>query len=128
MEDILVARRSLSRGHQVRAEDVTIAKRDVARFVGSYLSQADQIVGKRLTHAVAEGMIITPSILEAQVLIERGQSVMLVVNNDSLNIMMSGTALMDGAANQRIRVKNTGSGRIVEGVVRSSGRVEVMIN
>lgn len=40
---------------------------------------------------------------------------------------MAGTALMDGAVGQRIRVKNTSSGRIVEGIVRSREHVEILL-
>ena len=41
------------------------------------------------------------------------------VANDRLNIRMTGKALSDGALHQRIRVENSSSGRVVEGIVRS---------
>ena len=44
-----------------------------------------------------------------------------------MNISMSGKALMDGALNQRIRVENITSGRVVEGVVRSREQVEILV-
>ena len=34
---------------------------------------------------------------------------------------------MDGALNQRIRVQNLNSGRVVEGIVRSREHVEVLL-
>lgn len=40
---------------------------------------------------------------------------------------MIGTALMDGAIGQRIRVENVNSGRVVEGIVRSREVVEVLV-
>jgi flagella basal body P-ring formation protein FlgA len=65
--------------------------------------------------------------LEAQIMVRRGQSVTLLVRNDALNIRMAGKALMDGAVDQRIRVENTGSRRVVEGFVRSPEYVEVLV-
>ena len=76
----------------------------------------------------ARGVVITPSLLQAEVLIRRGQSVTLTVHNEALDIKMSGNALMDGRANQRIKVENIGSGRVVEGLVRSAEQVEVPLN
>jgi hypothetical protein len=60
--------------------------------------------------------------------IRRGQTVTLTVGDGQFAIRTRGTALMDGAVNQRIRVKNTQSGRIVEGIVRSREQVEVLLS
>jgi len=128
MENILVARRSLPRDHQIQTQDVERASRDVSGLAGGYLSQIDEIIGHRLKQTVARGVVITPGLLQTEVLIKRGQSVILIVRNGSLNIRMSGKALMDGAANQRIKVENIGSGRVVEGLVRSAEQVEVLVN
>ena len=128
MENILVTRRSLPRNHQLQPEDVEISSRDVSGLAGGYVSQTNEIVGHRLKHAVARGVIITPALLQIEVVIRRGQSVTLIVHHESLDIRMSGKALMDGAANQRIKVENIGSGRVVEGLVRSAEQVEVLVN
>ena len=50
-----------------------------------------------------------------------------LIANGGMTIQMSGKALMDGAISQRIRVENTNSGRIVEGIVRSRELVEVLV-
>jgi flagella basal body P-ring formation protein FlgA len=65
--------------------------------------------------------------LKAHIMIHRGQTVTIVVRNDGLNIHMMGKALMDGSENQRIRVENTNSKRVIEGIVRSSEQVEVLV-
>ena len=128
MENVLIARNSMPRGHLVRQEDVDVARRDTSSMLGGYLSRSGDIIGHRMKRAVARGVVITPSQLQAEVLIKRGQSVTLTVRNDSIDITMSGIALMDGTANQRIRVENTGSGLVVEGLVRSEEQVEVLVN
>ena len=128
MESVLITRSSMPRGHLIQAEDAEIATRDVSRLVGGYLSQTSDITGHRFKRPVARGVVITPSLLQAEVLIKRGQSVTLTVRDESLNIRMSGRALMDGAVNQRIKVENIGSGKVVEGLVRSAEQVEVLLH
>ncbi len=127
METVLITHSSMPRGYLIQPEDVEIATRDVSGLVGGYLSQPDDILGQRMKRAVGRGVVITPSLLQGQILVKRGQSVTLIVRNESLNIIMSGKALMDGAVNQRIKVENTGSGKVVEGLVRSAQQVEVLV-
>lgn len=128
MDKVLVAQNAMPRGHVINAEDLEIATRDVSGLVGGYLSRSDEILGQRLKRAVNRGAVILPSLLQVETLIKKGQSVVLTVNNNSINIRMSGIALMDGAVNQRIRVQNTRSGLVVEGLVRSAEQVEVLVN
>ena len=60
-------------------------------------------------------------------MIERGQSVTITAQNGGLSIAMAGTALMDGTIDERIQVENAGSGRVIEAIVRSPERVEVLV-
>jgi len=53
--------------------------------------------------------------------------VTLRAQTNALQIRVAGKALMDGALGQRIRVQNTASGRVVEGLVRSAELVEVLV-
>jgi flagellar basal body P-ring formation protein FlgA len=127
MRPIVVARRALPRGHVLSADDLVLEERDVARINGGFIASRDDVVGHRLKRQLVSGSVLAPSALETQVVVKRGQSVTLVVASDSLSIRMAGKALMDGAVDQRIRVENTVSHRIVEGVVRSPEYVEVLV-
>jgi flagella basal body P-ring formation protein FlgA len=126
-ETVLIAARTLPSGHVVTAEDVRAEERDVSSMIGGYLSSPEELVGQRLKHQLIAGRVITPSMLQADLMIRRGQSVTILVRSDSLNIRMSGKALTDGAANQRIKVENLASRRVVEGLVRSPEHVEVLV-
>jgi flagella basal body P-ring formation protein FlgA len=127
MRPIVVARRALPRGHVLSADDLVLEDRDVARINGGFVTRPDDVVGHRLKRQLVSGSVLAPAALETQVVVKRGQSVTLVVKNDTLNISMAGKALMDGAVDQRIRVENTVSRRIVEGFVRSPEHVEVLV-
>lgn len=126
-EDVLVAVRSLPKGHQLTAADLQKEQRNVSGLATGYLTSTEQLDGQRLKRPVMGGRLITPSMLQADVVVQRGQSVTLLVKNSTLNISMTGKALSDGAVNQRIRVENLSTGRVIEGVVRSPQHVEVLV-
>ncbi len=126
-ETVLVLANNLPRGHALTAADLKRERRDVSRLPGGYLASIDEAVGHRLKQSLRAGNIVTPGALQAALLIRRGQTVTLNAATDAISIRMTGKALMDGALNQRIRVENTSSGRVVEGIVRSAERVEVLV-
>ncbi len=125
--DVLVLSRALPRGHLLEAGDLKRERRDVSRLSGGYARQPSEVLGQRLKHSMRAGSIVTPAALSARILVRRGQSVILRAQNDAIHIRVAGKALMDGALNQRIRVRNVASGRIVEGFVRSAELVEVLV-
>lgn len=126
-ESVLTARRSLPAGHIFEAKDMLTDERDVSRLVGGYLSDPGNLIGKQLKHSLIAGRVITPSMLKAHIMIRRGQSVTIMARGDAVNIRMTGVAMADGAENQRIRVENTLSKRVIEGIVRSPEHVEVLV-
>jgi flagella basal body P-ring formation protein FlgA len=126
-ETVLVASRTLPRGHILSVDDVNPQRRDVSRLLSGYISDVGSLSGHQLKTQILAGKILTPAMLQAETAIRRGQTVTLIVGTGLLSIRTSGTALADGALKQRIRVKNTHSGRIVEGIVRSREDVEVLL-
>lgn len=122
---VLVARQTLIKGQTITADDLKLEQRDVSRLRNGYLSDPERVIGLRLKTQLIAGKTLKPSMLAADITIRRGQSVTLTVVSGGFSIRMNGTALMDGAINQRIRVKNDNSGRIVEGIVRSHEQVEI---
>lgn len=125
---VLVARRSLPRGHVLTPDDVREERRDVSRLRRGYLSEVTQLVGQRLKAPLLAGKVLTPAVLESDRIIRRGQSVTVVANSGGISITMAGTALADGGLHQRIRVENANSGRVIEGIVRSREHVEVLVD
>ncbi|MBT8144760.1 MAG: flagellar basal body P-ring formation protein FlgA [Gammaproteobacteria bacterium] len=122
---VLVARHGLPRGQTLSAADVEWRDYDLNRLPYGYVSEMDAIEGQVLRRPVTAGTVLLPSFLGSRQLIRRGQQVTLVSSGAGVQISMQGKSLMDGALNQRIRVENNSSGRIVEGVVLSADRVQI---
>jgi len=127
LKRVWVASRPLPRGHVLEAGDLVPDQRDVSGMTGGYIEDQRSLLGQRLKISILAGRALTPSLIKADNVVRRGQTVTLAVDADGLNIRMSGKALADGAINQRIRVENLNSGRIVEGIVRSRETVEVLV-
>lgn len=124
---VVVTSRALPRGHELTAADLDMQERDVSRLAGGYATEASAVVGQKLKQSLRAGSMVTTRVLASKLLVRRGQSVTLRASNDAINIRVAGKALMDGALGQRIRVENAGSGRVVEGLVRSAELVEILV-
>ncbi len=127
LKRVWVASRPLPRGHVLEAGDLVADQRDVSGMTGGYIDDRRSLVGQRLKTSILAGRALAPGLIKADNVVRRGQTVTLAVTTAGLNIKMSGKALADGAINQRIRVENLNSGRIIEGIVRSRETVEVLV-
>ncbi len=74
------------------------------------------------------GVRISPiSSSVAAKVVQRGQAVTLLADAGGISVRMAGRALSDGLMNQRVRVQNLSSGKIVEGIARSEQVVEIIL-
>ncbi len=121
---ILVAARPLRRGARVSREDVSAALRDVRRIHGQWYTDPEEVVGQQVRLPLRQGEPLTASQLEAPLLVERGERVLLEAGGSAaIRITSRGRALDDGHQGERIRVENLDSGQEVEGRVIGEGRV-----
>ncbi len=119
-DDVFVTRRPLQRGTVIQLEDIELQRKNLSFYSADYFTSADEIIGKQLVHSMQIGMIVGKRNLKTPVIIKRGQQVTLMAQADTYEVRMAGEAMMDGSVGQRIKVKNTRSQRIIEGVVKSS--------
>lgn len=124
---VWTARQALPRGHVLTAADLVDDVRDIARMTSSYVSSIESLIGQKLKTSILAGRVLTLQLIEADSIVQRGQTVTLTVSTGGLDIRMTGKALSDGVLNQRIRVENLNSGRVVEGIVRSRESVEILV-
>mgnify|MGYP006202654589 CR=1 FL=1 len=87
-------------------------------------AESPQLGVDELLGAVQRPAQPTPP-LQPDVLVRRGQQVTLIAANGGVQIRAQGQALTEGAADERVRVQNVSSLKVVEGVVESDGVVRV---
>jgi len=124
--NVAIATRHLPRGSVITADSLRLERREVTHMRSGYFGSVESALGLKVRQPILKGRALTPNQLEADHVVRRGQSVTLVVSSGGLKLNMSGKALIDGAIGQRIRVENSSSGRVVEGIVRSREHVEIL--
>ncbi len=117
----------LTVGHRLTATDVRWVNQELRGNASAFLRGQQDPVGQVLRQAASDGQLLRPNMLRAANLIHRGDQVTLAVSGSALAIRMSGEALADAALGQRIQARNRSSGRVVEGIVRGAGLVEISI-
>lgn len=119
-EQVVVAKRPLQRGKIINKDDVFLEKKNISYHADSYFTSVEDVIGRELVHSLQMGYVLGNRNLKLPVLIKRGQQVTLMAQSNNYEIRMEGEAMMDGSAGERIKVRNTRSKRVIEGVVKSS--------
>jgi flagella basal body P-ring formation protein FlgA len=123
---VLVLRRAVSRGERIQAADVSIQERVLPGLASPFVSSPEQLAGRLTRRPVPAGTALPADALTAALLIHRGQTVTLVAQTDGFEIRAPGRAMADAAAEQRVRVQNLASLKIIEGIADSRGVVRVL--
>ncbi|NOZ11357.1 MAG: flagellar basal body P-ring formation protein FlgA [Gammaproteobacteria bacterium] len=126
-DQVVVSAHPLPRGTRLSRADLSLEQRDLARLVGGYLQDPQQAIGKVLLRPVGLGSVLTPTSVESERLIRRGDRVQIVASLRGMEVRMIGKALNDGAAGDRVQVRNLSTKRIIEGTVTNKGRVRVQL-
>jgi flagella basal body P-ring formation protein FlgA len=125
--DVLVLRRAVGRGENIRVEDVLVQPRVLPGLTSPYLSRTAELAGRLTRRPIPEGTAVSADALDAPLLIHRGQSVVLAARAGGVEVRAPGIALADAGAEQRVRVRNLNSLKVIEGVADTAGVVRVAL-
>lgn len=125
LEPVVVSRRPVARGQPVSAEDLMLSEVDTTTLHKAYFSRIDDVVGLNSKRDIASGTTLHAGMLERATLVKRGAQVEIVALTDGLQVRMRGKAMADGGRGDRVKVKNTYSGRVVTGTVAAAGVIHV---
>jgi len=124
---VAVAAHAIVNGSVLTANDMIIEQRDVITLPPGYLDDPAIAIGLTASRAISGGTVLTNQHLMGMKAVHRGQTVTLVADAGGMSIRMAGRAMSDGLVNQRVRVENLSSGKIVEGIARSEQVVEIIV-
>ncbi len=122
---VVVANRAIERAEVIKAEDVTLTEQDLANISRTPLFAIEDATGRSCKRRIRKGDLVSPFLLDSPQLISRGDLVVLLITVDGFSASTQGTALEDARVGQRVKVENSNSGKVVEGVVLASGQVLV---
>ena len=107
------------------AADVVVQNRLLPGLASPFVGTIAELAGRLTRRPIPAGTAVTADALAAALLIHRGQSVTLTASTAGIEVRAPGLAMADAAANQRVRVQNLYSLKIVEGVADTAGVVRV---
>lgn len=123
---VAVAARAIVAGSVLTDKDVRTEQHDISELPPGYIDDPMVAVGLTAGRPISSGAVITNQYLVAAKAVVRGQAVTLVADVGSMSVRMAGRAISDGLMNQRVKVENLSSGKIVEGIARSEQVVEII--
>jgi flagella basal body P-ring formation protein FlgA len=124
---VAVTARPIPRGKVLTPNDVILAERDTGALSYGYVTSLDAVVGRTVRRPINAGVVVTPGVLETELLVRRGQEVTLEARSNVFAVRSGGVAQGDGALGQIIKIRNSASGKTVQGIVRSEKLVEVLL-
>jgi flagella basal body P-ring formation protein FlgA len=122
-----VAAHAIVAGTVIKASDLKTEEHDISELPLGFLDDPSIAIGLTASRPIAGGAYLTNQQLVAAKAVQRGQSVTLIADAGGISVRMAGRVLSDGLINQRVRVQNLSSGKIVEGIARSEQIVEIIL-
>jgi flagella basal body P-ring formation protein FlgA len=122
---VLVAGRAIGRGEALPADAVEVAERDVTGLEGNFYTAVGELEELRARRTLSPGEVITRQHLEKVPVVQRGDQVQLVAWTAQMSVSTLGVALQDGGLGERIRVRNSDSGKVLYGQVLDRERIRV---
>jgi flagellar basal body P-ring formation protein FlgA len=123
---VTIAARAIVQGSVLTEKDVRTEQRDISELPPGYIDDPTVAVGLTAGRPISSGAVITNQYLLAAKAVLRGQAVTLVADLGAMSVRMAGRAMSDGLMNQRVKVENLSSGKLVEGIARSEQVVEII--
>lgn len=125
MIDIPVLAHNMSAGTVVGISDLQVKRVRKGLSNQRTLLVADDAIGLAVRHQMAAGTPVSLDELSRPVLVSRGMSVILRLDDTGLILMAKGEAIDDGALGDRIHVLNPASRAVLIGRVTGSAAVQV---
>lgn len=120
--NLLVSARQLPPGHTLQEEDLAAQPAEAAQSGG--ITDARRVTGKVLRYGIAAGQVLREDMLRAPYSVVQGQAVQLIMQGNGFSIRNEGVALGNASEGQTVQVR-AGAGRVISGIARVGGVVEV---
>ncbi len=124
--EIPVALSDIARGESITAAHLTTSLVNVSNIRQGFAGDSDAVIGREAKRNIGKGEPFRNAVLDAPTAVKRGEVVKLESLAGSIKVSSNGTAMGDGRLGQKIRVRNDSSDRIVTGIVRGQGLVQIL--
>ncbi len=123
--ELPVASRAMSRGSVIGPSDYAMARMNIAQVSRNSAAKIEDVLGKEVVQNIASGEAFALNKLNIPPVIRAGSKVTMLYRSKLLEASASGIALEDAIPGQTLKVRNENSKKVIFGVAREEGLVEV---
>jgi flagella basal body P-ring formation protein FlgA len=124
-EPVVVTTRTLRRGERLTAADISLEERDTSMLRDTVYRDPARAEGMAVRRTVTAGSPLTGNSVTEPVLIQRGDTIAITAENETVSIRHQGVALQNGVLGKRISVRNRRSERVIQATVTGPGQASV---
>ncbi|MDA0655768.1 MAG: flagellar basal body P-ring formation chaperone FlgA, partial [Proteobacteria bacterium] len=128
MVDIPVVTRRIRKGDIIEKADVQTITMRADKLGPSVLMTVDELIGKSPKRTLIEHRPIRTGDVREPILVKRRSLVTMIYQTRFMRISARGIAKQNGAIGDTIRVENSGSKKIVAGVVTAPGEITITLS
>lgn len=125
--EVPVLQNPVRSGDIIRASDVTFVDMRESDISAKTVLDASQLIGQSARRSLPALRTLSSSDVVEPVLVKKGDLVTVTLQDSALHLTAQGKALENGAAGATVRIMNTSSRQIVEGVVTGFQSVAVSL-
>lgn len=126
MVEVPVLTRRVRRGDVIDEDDVKTITMRAAKLGPNVLTATEELAGKSPKRTLIEHRPVSASDVQDPILVKRNGLVTMIYQTRFMRISARGIAKQDGSEGETVRVENSGSKKIVRGVVTGSSEVTVV--
>jgi flagellar basal body P-ring formation protein FlgA len=109
--DVIVVQKPLNRNQAIEKDDVNVITMDMADLPSNYISNLEDVVGKRTLRVMNPKEVFRTDIVELPPMVKRNDRVSIVAESESLRITAAGEVKESGGRGDRIKVVNLNSNK-----------------
>ncbi|WP_333797873.1 flagellar basal body P-ring formation chaperone FlgA [Rheinheimera sp.] len=123
---VVVASRQIQRDEVLSADMLSTRLTELEQSKLGVELNPEALLGLQVKRRIAAGQVLSRQHLTAQLLVEKGNHVLITVQSGGFAASTKGVALEDGQLGQRIKVQNLSSGVVIEAEVVAEARVQTI--
>jgi flagella basal body P-ring formation protein FlgA len=124
-ESVVVTNRVMAAGELVTPDSIHIEKKEIGALMPGYITDSKKPIGFVIKRMTNRGTVLEDSMLDKPVIIKSGSTIHIKAIVGDASVQTQGVALQDGKEGQVIRVRNTGTKKIISGTVIDADVVTV---
>ncbi len=125
LEEVSVPTRNISKGEEIKKEDLKKISVRSNRIKPQYVTEEDKLIGKEAKRAIKDGRMINEKDVGEKVIIKKGDVVTSVYKTKNMQITAKTEALSDGFISGKIEIMNIKSKKTMFGRVIDANTVEI---